>query len=727
MAKFAAVLLWAAFLIPTQASDIVLAVPTYSKHHFMLAVSRNTWRNGVFTVVSTESDSPEHVLDDQRYEHEVWVAGPDGTGYGWEGKGGNKAEQRCTSLLRAANATAGLYNWILSGDDDIVWLMDNVKQLVQRLDATKPLYVTDGFLNDVWTACALTHEAAAPLRSSSGCVRAKPTQPCTRGELEKPDVCRSELLRGIQPGNWTSGGVQMGAYGNAGYMVSRELMHSISVEDWLACEQCNTSRFKCMYGADFRIGECILAFGANGAGIGPTLPSLDGSVRVFGHDFLEVQRLAEGVVNTGECDARCAKVLSTVVSVSISEHGVQREEYERAVVHFYDVYTRAKAILQRRKRMIPRPAPDVSPFTFDVATDPFLLSTVEPKPGETLLPEPFWDNFRECMLDPLNTPTRYHRYGPFPPLEGGFTLPGFKALDYPVVHLGKLPRVNHSRPGVPTRSLPGPLAFKELMLALNRSSPVFLHAFARDVSQRGDFEYHAEYVPMVVNWMGHAARVGLSDHVLFVGATARDCAEVSAFAPCIVNPQLLERSWPDMHRSPTNFRWIYIYLLLQAGYDVVSLHSDALLLRNPVPLLERGKDLASMSNAFLPPTGTVECGDGASLCPSTAFTYFRGTPLVFDAVANMTLSYDGGLEHVAWSETYVPRLLEQQVYSSLPLTGDAVFANWDNVVSPMMRKHKLSFNLTMLHVGKVGRGDTKAFHLRCMQLWFDESNLEEQL
>ena len=707
----------------TRASDLVLAVATYSKHHFMLNVSRDTWRKGLFTVVSTESDTPERILEEQPYANEVWVAGPDGTGYGWETKGGNKAEQRCTGVLRVANATAGLYNWILGGDDDVVWLLDNVKQLVLRLDANKPYFITDGFLNDVWTACALSHEATAPLHSGN-CVRAKATQPCTRAELERPDVCRSELLRGKHPGTWTVGGVLVGAYGNAGYIVSRALMRSISPEDWMACEQCNTSRYTCMHGADFRIGECFLAFGANGAGIGPTLPTLEGT-RVFGHDLLQVQQMAESVIASSVCDANCNAVLNTVVSVSISEHGVSRQDYEGTVRRFYDVYKRAKLILQRNtKRRIPILPAGLSPVSFDLATDPFLLSTVEPMPGERLLPEPFMANYEECMRDPLNTATRHRRYGPFPPLQRGFTVPGFKRGDFPIIHIAKLPRIQHAWPAMPSRSLPEPGAFKAMMVSLNRSRPVFMHAFARDVRQHDESEYHAGFTPMVINWMGHAAHVGLAEHVLFISQTAKDCAEVSLFAPCIVHSPLLAHPWPNMHASPANFRWIYAYLLLQAGFDTVSLDADALLLRNPVSFLERGKDVAGITDAYLTSNGTAECGEVSYPCQSTGFTYMRATLQVLEAVANMTLSYDGGFEQGVWNAIYAPRLISQGVYELLPLTGSDVFANWEDVVSGMVSRNKLSFNLTLLHLGKAGNGNKKEFQFRCMQLWFDESNVD---
>ena len=331
---------------PQDGPSLVLAVATHPAHFFLLNASRDTWRKGVRTVVSVPGDGPETLLD-VPFPDEVWVQGPDGTGYGWEGRGGNKAEQRCTGVVRVANLTAGPYDWVLNADDDVVWLMDNVRALLERLDADKPYFITDGFLNDVWTGCAFEDAADAPLVSSRDgrrCERAVPNQPCTRAVLQRPNVCASDVLSQHSAGEWIAARAEVAAYGNSGYVVSRGLLRSISEGDFYACEMCNTSRFRCMHGADFRLGECFLAFGANGAGIGPTVPRLDG-LGLFGHSFVEVEKAAQHVASGGVCDARCAQVLRSVVSVHLPAHSATPEAYAERLRGFMRSYLRAKELI----------------------------------------------------------------------------------------------------------------------------------------------------------------------------------------------------------------------------------------------------------------------------------------------------------------------------------------------------------------------------------------------
>ena len=264
--RFFVVLLVLLCAKPARSADLVLALATYPAAHHVLDAGRSTWRKDLYTVVSTQgpNDEPERELE-QPFPHEVWVSAPDG-GVGWEGGGGNRAEGRCVGLIRVANRTAGLYNWLLSSDDDVVWYEDNVRSLTNRLDASQPLYITDGFLNDVWNACALPADAPlTPLHTSvngAACQRAPPTQPCLRSVLEQPEMCRSATVRGNQPGTWANSSVplQVGAYGNAGSLMSRGLLASLSPSDFEACEKCNSSSFTCMFGADWRLGECFLAF-----------------------------------------------------------------------------------------------------------------------------------------------------------------------------------------------------------------------------------------------------------------------------------------------------------------------------------------------------------------------------------------------------------------------------------------------------------------------------------
>lgn len=333
-------------------STLVLAVATHPKNHFVLDASRDTWRKDVFTIVSTSAlnGAPEHAMSFASRADELWFAGPDGDGrHGWEGRGGNAAEQRCTGVMRIANASAPAgYDWILHADDDVVWLLDNARATLATFDADAPYFVTDGFLNaEAWTGCAPKGDHAAPLRGlrdGVACERAVPQQPCTRAVLSSPGVCGADVIRNSTPGTVISQGVEISAYGNSGYAVSRGLMRSISAEDFRACEACDTTRFECKYGADFRLGECYLAFGANGQGIGPTVPQADRR-GVFGHSLDDVLVHANRVAEGGACDEACLAVLTGVVSVHFSTRGKAPEEYREELRRFYETYERAKARL----------------------------------------------------------------------------------------------------------------------------------------------------------------------------------------------------------------------------------------------------------------------------------------------------------------------------------------------------------------------------------------------
>ena len=171
----------------------------------------------------------------------------------------------------------------------------------------------------MWNACALPADAPlTPLHTSvngAACQRAPPTQPCLRSVLEQPEMCRSATVRDNQPGTWANSSVplQVGAYGNSGSIMSRALLQSVSEKDFEACEKCKDPRFECMFGADWRLSECFLAFAAHGSGIGPTLPSiLKGDFRKFGFPAEKVLELTKLVIAGEHCDEQCALVLNNI-------------------------------------------------------------------------------------------------------------------------------------------------------------------------------------------------------------------------------------------------------------------------------------------------------------------------------------------------------------------------------------------------------------------------------
>jgi hypothetical protein len=254
--------------------------------------------------------------------------------------------------VRFANQSID-FDWLLAGDDDTVFLMDNVLDLVRDLDPNDPYYLTDA-LQSNGLACTLREEASE--RGPSDCIKTPPATPCTRAVLEDSSVCHTEHLVhkeghiDVAPGNvW--------GFGQSGMLVSRGLLLSISQADMTGCEFCNVTDFchgynerldvcnggGCYGGGDVRLGECFWRFAGNRAGIGPTVPYSHKDVKVFGHHMAGIVSHAEQVIRGEHCDESCHFVLDRVISTDI--HHASAEEYRRMTHAFSTTYARAKRLL----------------------------------------------------------------------------------------------------------------------------------------------------------------------------------------------------------------------------------------------------------------------------------------------------------------------------------------------------------------------------------------------
>ena len=207
------------------------------------------------------------------------------------------------------------------------------------------------------TACIM--DTAVSELGQGGCVRTPPVVPCLRDVVLDGSVCFSNETQfpaqgapADQPGDVQvygphsrvrpGGGVW--GYGQSGVIVSRGLVHSISEEDFRACELCRNSSFECRGGGDTRLGECFFAFGANGRGVAPTLPFSNLSLHVFGHDLGDILSTSRSVVDGHPCDARCRFVLESVLTTSV--HGATEAEYASLCSEFESLYPAAKRLLR---------------------------------------------------------------------------------------------------------------------------------------------------------------------------------------------------------------------------------------------------------------------------------------------------------------------------------------------------------------------------------------------
>lgn len=51
---------------------------------------------------------------------------------------------RYVASVRLANKTlAGKFDWLLMGDDDVVWFVDHVREMLDGLDSSVPYFISD--------------------------------------------------------------------------------------------------------------------------------------------------------------------------------------------------------------------------------------------------------------------------------------------------------------------------------------------------------------------------------------------------------------------------------------------------------------------------------------------------------------------------------------------------------------------------------------------------------
>lgn len=317
------------------AQKLVIGIQTYSPNHHIIATGRETWRRGVLTVVSTNSTGVEHRIPSPD-PSEIWVEGPDGD-FGWN----NPNEERYTSIMRVVNETVSDFEWILNGDDDTIFLIDNVEAMLRDLDPDELYYISDALGPAHGWACTLATEASEI--GPGGCIYTPPVAPCTRAVMEDHNVCGSERQRAKEGKKAEPAVEEVWAFGQFGQIWSRGLIKSISPVDYSACENCDTDRFQCYGGGDVRLGECSWSFGGNGRGVAPTLPCSKRSVTVFGVDMGIIKKYALDVVNGHHCDDRCRFILDRSISTGL--HHETEPHHRRIVKDFYNLYSRAKRIL----------------------------------------------------------------------------------------------------------------------------------------------------------------------------------------------------------------------------------------------------------------------------------------------------------------------------------------------------------------------------------------------
>ena len=133
--------------------DLVAAIPTFDKRHGLTQASR-AWRHGLghsfivtnatTVVCAALSASRDNINFRETYSH-FPDRPPSGTFGLTHDMGTWTIRSAIAPFLAHAHMvkTSHTYKWMLYGDDDTVYFMPNVMKLLERLDHTVPMALTD--------------------------------------------------------------------------------------------------------------------------------------------------------------------------------------------------------------------------------------------------------------------------------------------------------------------------------------------------------------------------------------------------------------------------------------------------------------------------------------------------------------------------------------------------------------------------------------------------------
>lgn len=184
--------------------DLLVSLHTSHDRLSLVRASR-AWRRGVRTVITsdqkpTSQNTPPGLLDGTGRHREIWRAFKD-IGNSDLALGPRSGDLRAAMAPFIANNTVGNdgYKWILYGDDDTVFNIDNVLRLVNQLDHNNPYLLTDC----LWFPDNITGDMKLhPNREAPRCL------PC---ELDDPLLEPGALADCVTAVNSTKSGAQFAA------------------------------------------------------------------------------------------------------------------------------------------------------------------------------------------------------------------------------------------------------------------------------------------------------------------------------------------------------------------------------------------------------------------------------------------------------------------------------------------------------------------------------------
>ncbi|KAL0032673.1 hypothetical protein WJX79_002223 [Trebouxia sp. C0005] len=234
-------------------ADLLLVIPG-SLDRFELAKASRAWRQGVPTALIMDQElhmlqDAEAVQEELNDNLEIWATSPDIPPMNPLTEKAGDFRAALAPFLANVTAAPNSYKWILYGDDDTFWFIDNALVYLNQLDPDMPYLLSD----NIWMKERTSDTAVHPNPKAPRCLPCDyqdPLQgqvpygsfdapmgcPCTSSALCKADVngvmynpadCDSDwpyISHVPSPGYWYF------IHGGAGAIMSRGLMDLTSYE-----------------------------------------------------------------------------------------------------------------------------------------------------------------------------------------------------------------------------------------------------------------------------------------------------------------------------------------------------------------------------------------------------------------------------------------------------------------------------------------------------------------
>lgn len=260
--------------------DLIVAIPINTERLRLVSGTRH-WRRGVRTLFAS-NETVESCYHKHAAEHgEVFSVYPDDVPLRskWPG------DSRAALVPSLANLTFGVdsYKWLLYGDDDTVFFLENVLDMLEGLDHNMPYLLSDA----LWFYDGETGEHFHPHPLAPRCLPCNYTDPGgTPGEgyFEAPKgcpctpelLCESDTLdlfskpdcsvKQSRKGNFGVGRF-FNIHGGSGAILSAGLMRAVNFQE---LELCVKSFEKRALGGDAMLFQCLwmLGYAATDPGYG---------------------------------------------------------------------------------------------------------------------------------------------------------------------------------------------------------------------------------------------------------------------------------------------------------------------------------------------------------------------------------------------------------------------------------------------------------------------------